>query len=80
MIMKINIFYFIWILIKIKSIIKPMRFIFDKYNIDTFEIKLLWKIIKFTKEKEIMNYKTLINFFKKCIKDILISFIIIYKK
>ena len=51
--MKINIFYFIWVLIKTHSIIKTMRYIFDKYNVDTFEIKLLWKIITFTKEKDL---------------------------
>jgi len=30
-----------------------MKYFFNKYDIDTFEIKLFWKIIKFTKNKEL---------------------------
>jgi hypothetical protein len=51
--MDISIFYFIWILFKTRNILKTMRYIFDKYKVDTFEIKILWKIIKFTKEKDL---------------------------
>ena len=51
--MKISIFYFIWILIQMRSLLKTMRYIFQKYEIDTFEIKLLWKIIRFTKERDL---------------------------
>jgi hypothetical protein len=53
LIMYINIFYFIWILIKTKTIIKTMRYFFDKYDIDTFNLYLLFKTIKFTKEREL---------------------------
>jgi hypothetical protein len=48
--MKINILYFIWILIKTQNIINTMRYFFNKYNIETFEVLFFWKVITFTKE------------------------------
>ena len=51
--MNINILYFIWILFKTRNILKTMNYFFDKYNVNTFEIKILWKIFKFTKERDL---------------------------